>query len=87
MNFWVVPLPLMASSLICLDSTLLNISNESNITQFEVRTKKIWPREVKGEFSKTPHAAPLKVCAFSVYLMASNDFKLDIDRFYSLSFP
>ena len=52
MNFRVVPLLPMASSLICMDSTLLNPSNESKITQFGVRTKKIRPREVEGGFSK-----------------------------------
>ena len=46
--------------------------------------EKIRAREVKRGFSKTPHAVPLNVCAFSVYLVASNDSNLDIDRFYSL---
>ena len=67
-----------------MDSTLLKLSKEYKITKFEVRMKKIRPHEVKGGFSKTPHAAPLNVCAFSAYLVASNDSKLDVDRFYSL---
>ena len=67
-----------------MDSTLLNLSNEFKITKFGVQTKKIQPREVKGGLFKTRHAAPLNVCAFSVYLMASNDSKLDTDKFYYL---
>ena len=63
----------MASKMIWMDSTPSKLSNESKITQFEVRMKKVRPHEVKGGFSKTPHVAPLKVCAFSVYLMESNE--------------
>ena len=74
----------MASSMIWMDSTPSKLSNESKITQFGVGMKKIRLREVKRGFSKTPHAAPLNVCKFSVYLMASNDSKIDIDKFYSL---
>ena len=74
----------MASSLIYMDSTLLNLSNESKITQIGDRTKKIQPREVKRGFFETPHAAPLNVCKFSVYLIDYNDSKLDIIRLYSL---
>ena len=84
MNFWVVPLPPMTSSIIWMDSTPSKLSKESKITEFGVRMKKIRPREVKRGFSKAPHAAPLNVCEFSVYLVASNDSKIDIDRFYSL---
>ena len=71
--------------MIWMDSKPSKLSNESKITQFGVRMKKIWPREVKRGFSKTPHAAPLNVCEFSVYLVVSNDSKHDIDRFYYLS--
>ena len=46
--------------------------------------KKVRPREVKRRFSKTPHVAPLKICAFSFYLEASNDSNIDIDILYSL---
>ena len=73
----------MALGMIWMDSTPSKISNESKITQLRVQTKKIRPREVNEGFSKPPHAAPLKVYAFSVYL-SSNDSKLDIDGFYSL---
>ena len=78
MNFWVIPLPPMDLVMIWIDSTPSKLSKKSKIMQFEVQTKNIRPREVKGGFSKTPHAAPLKICAVSVYLMASNDSKLDI---------
>ena len=37
-----------------------------------------------GGFSKTPYEVPLNSCAFSVYLVASNESKLDMDRLYSL---
>ena len=74
----------MASIMIWMDSTPSKISNESKITQFGALMKNIRSREVKIGFLKTPYAAPLNVCAFSVYLLASNDYKLDIDRFYSL---
>ena len=74
----------MTSSMIWMGSTSLKLSNESKITQFGVRMKKIRPRKIKGGFSKTPHAEPLKDYAFSVYLMASNDSNLDANRFYSL---
>ena len=67
-----------------MDSTLLKLFNESKITKFGVRTKKLRPREVKGGFSKTPHAIALKFCEFSVYLMAFNDSNLDIGRLYSI---
>ena len=70
-----------------MDSTLLNLFNESKITKFGVRTKMLRSCEVKGGFSKTPHATPLKLCAFLVYLMDFNHSNLNIDIFYSLSFP
>ena len=54
-------------------------SNESKITQFEVLMKNIRPREAKRGFSKTPHVAPLNVCAFLVYLVDSNDSNIDVD--------
>ena len=81
MNLWVVSRPLMTSSMIWMGSTSLKLSNESKITKFGVRTKKIRPRDVNRGFSKTPHAETLKVCAFSVYLMASNHSNLDMDTF------
>ena len=68
-----------------MDSKLLNLLNKFKITQFRVQMKKKYGLvKSKGGFSKTLHTTPLKVCEFSVYLMASNDSKIDIDRFYSL---
>ena len=74
----------MTSSMIWMDSTPSNLSNESKITQFRVLMKKIQPREVNRGFSKTPYAVPPNVCAFLVYLVSSTDSKLDIDKFYYL---
>ena len=75
----------MTPSMIWMGSKSLKLSNESKIAQFGVqKKKKIGPHKVKGGFSKTQHASPLKFCAFSVNLMAFNDFKLNIYRFYSL---
>ena len=63
-------------------STPSKLSNESKITpNSEFERKKIRPREVKGGFPKTQHTTPLNVCEFLVYLVASNDSKLDVDRF------
>ena len=70
--------------MIWMGSTPSKLSNKSKITQFEARMKKIRPCDVKRRFSKTPHLEPLNVCAFSIYLVASNDSKIDINRFYSL---
>ena len=66
-----------------MDNTPLKLSKESNIIQFRVRTKKIRPREDKGGFLKTQHATPFKICAFSVYLLVSNDIKFYMDGFYT----
>ena len=71
----------MVLGIILMGSTSLKLSYKSKITQLEVQTKKIRHRDVKGGFSKTPHITTLKFCAFSVYLMTSNDSKLDINIF------
>ena len=73
----------MDSRMIWMVYTPLNLSNESKITQSGVHTKKIWPCEFKGGFSKTMQEAPLKVCAFLVFLMDFNDYKFYIEGFYT----
>ena len=74
----------MAPIFVWMDSILIKISNEFKIIQFEVRTKTLWPREVEGKIFQDTHAAPLKFCEFSVYLMSSIDSKFDMDKLYSL---
>ena len=44
----------------------------------------IWHCEVKERIFQTTTCNTPQVCDFSIYLMTSNDFKLDLDRFYFL---